>query len=239
MRKIAALAYNDFKNVFREPLLLYIMVLPILLSVGVRWMIPWLTLRIADDIDLKAFYPLIAGFFVLLSPILLGMVAGFLLLDERDDNTLVVLSVTPIGRTGYLTYRVTASTLISFLYAFIIIPIIGLTQMPILHLFPIALVGALSTPMVALLLGTFAGNKVEGIALSKGLGILMLAPFAGYFLTTKWRVLAGVVPFYWPVHAYIAAAKGLYIFWIYVVLGLIVHLFYLRLLLKRFLNRVN
>jgi fluoroquinolone transport system permease protein len=45
------------------------------------------------------------SFLVVVMPALVGMVIGFLLLDQRDDQTLAALQVTPLTLNGYLIYR--------------------------------------------------------------------------------------------------------------------------------------
>ncbi len=37
---------------------------------------------------------------------LIGWVTGFLLLEDRDDGPLLAVDVTPIGKCGFLAYRV-------------------------------------------------------------------------------------------------------------------------------------
>ena len=37
---------------------------------------------------------------------LIGWVTGFLLLEDRDEGTLLALDVTPVGKSGFLLYRV-------------------------------------------------------------------------------------------------------------------------------------
>lgn len=58
------------------------------------------------DFDLVPYYPmLLSFFFVLQIPLLFGVLVGLLVLDEKDDNTLTALRVTPISMRGYALYR--------------------------------------------------------------------------------------------------------------------------------------
>jgi fluoroquinolone transport system permease protein len=61
------------------------------------------------------------GGYLLTAPGMVGMVIGFLLLDERDARTLTALRTTPLSMRRYLGYRValplllgSMSTLIGF-----------------------------------------------------------------------------------------------------------------------------
>jgi len=234
MKKIAALSYNDLKNIIREPMLMFLMAGPFIMSLSIRWLFPFLAEYIRSYIDLTVYHSLIAGFVLIFIPILLGMLTGFLLLDERDDYVFMTLIVTPLGKRGYIAYRVLLPTFISLLYTLLILPITNIVRVDFITLMPIAFLAALEAPIAALYLVVFAGNKVEGLALSKALGIFMIAPLVGYFVDSKWGLLAGLVPFYWPVMALVIGDYLKLRFWMHIGLGLLIHLCILALLLKRF-----
>ncbi|SKC87981.1 hypothetical protein [Maledivibacter halophilus] len=239
MKKIIALSYNDLKNVIREPMLLFLILGPLVMSLVLRWLIPLLTQYLLPYTDLEGYYPLISGFVLIFTPVLLGMLTGFLLLDERDDHVIITLIITPLAKNDYIVYRVLLPTIISFLYGLLILPLVDLVNVDIITIIPIAILAALEAPLIALYLVVFAGNKVEGLALSKALGIFMLAPIAGYFLDSKLKLLAGFIPFYWPVMALVIGNYSDILYWIHILIGLVIHLIFLKLLLIRFDNRIS
>lgn len=239
MKKIMTLSYNDFKNVIREPMLLLLMAGPFIMSLALRWFIPFLAEYLMPYVNLIYYYPLISGFVLIFIPMLLGMMTGFLLLDERDDHVLMTLIVTPLAKHGYIAYRILVPTIISFIYTLLILPVVGLVHVDIITIVPIAILAALEAPLIALYLVVFAGNKVEGLALSKALGIFMLAPIAGYFLDSKLKFLGGLIPFYWPVMALVIEDSTKMDYWIHIILGLFIHLIFLWVLLKKFNERIS
>lgn len=92
--------------------------------------------------------------------------------------------------------------------------------------------------MLALFLGTFAANKVEGLALSKAMGITFMAPLAGYLVEGNWHLLGGFFPPYWVTQAFLAAGGGDgYVF--YTVGGLFVHALAVCVLVKKFAARAS
>jgi hypothetical protein len=98
--------------------------------------------------------------YLMTAPGIVGMVVGFLLLDERDARTLAALRVTPLSPNEYMVYRAalplvggTAATLIGY-------PLVGISPLPVLTLMAIACVASFSSPVVALVLGAAAPNKV-------------------------------------------------------------------------------
>lgn len=84
---------------------------------------------------------------------------------------------------------------ITFIIARTLLSII-LSAGSLLALAPITGIAGLFAPVVAMLLAAFASNKVEGIALRKGFGIVMLGPLAGYFLQSNWQRLLGTLHTY-------------------------------------------
>lgn len=239
MKKIIALSYNDLRNIIREPMLLFLMAGPFVMSLGVKWLILFLSQYLKKYVDLNIYYPLISGFVLVFIPMLLGMLTGFLLLDERDDNVFMTLIVTPLGKYGYISYRILLPTVISFIYTLFILPLIGLISVDYVTLLFIAFLTALEAPLTALYLVVFAGNKVEGLALSKALGIFMVAPLVGYFIDSKLKLLAGIIPFYWPVMALVIGNHTKLDYWMHIILGLFVHFVFLIILLKRFNKRIS
>lgn len=238
MRKILALSYNDFRNIRREPILIFCILGPMVLSIAIRLIIPFLTEKVKMYIDLTIYYPLIAGFVVLFIPMLMGMITGFMLLDERDDQVFMTLITTPLAKNGYITYRILLPIVISFIYSLFIIPLINIIDVSLITIFPIALLASIEAPLVALFLVVFAGNKVEGLALSKGLGFLIIAPVGGYFIKSSWKYLCGILPTYWaPMALVLGDIKSLQ-YWIYIIVGLLVNFSLLYLLLKKFNKKI-
>jgi fluoroquinolone transport system permease protein len=87
---------------------------------------------------------------------------------------------------------------------------------------------------MSLFLAAFAENKVQGFALVKALGAVLLAPVVAWFVDMPWQLLAGVVPSYWPLRAYWSAADPGADFWIFLAVGFAYHGLLLAWLLRRF-----
>jgi fluoroquinolone transport system permease protein len=135
------------------------------------------------------------------APGMVGMVIGFLFLDERDSRTLTALRTTPLSMRQYLVYRValplllgTASTLVGY-------PLTGLTPLPATSLVPISIVASLSAPLLSLVLAVAAPNKVAGFAVVKVLNAVNLLPVVAYFFPRPVQFAAGILPTYWPMRA--------------------------------------
>ena len=184
-----ALIYADSRLLWRDPLLGWILALPIGLALLLRPLIPRVqeALLAGMGFDLTPYHPLVMGGYLMTAPGMVGMVIGFLFLDERDARTLTALRTTPMSMHQYLGYRValplllgTASTLIGY-------PLTGLTPLALSSLLPIAIVAGVSAPILALVLAIAAPNKVAGFAVVKvhelgespaGRGVLRPSPAA-------------------------------------------------------------
>lgn len=241
MAVLRAFGVNDLKSVRRESLLLYMLVIPPVMVVAVRLIIPAATdyATAGFGLDLVPYYPLLLSFFFVLQlPLVFGLLVGLLILDERDDDTLTALRVTPISMRGYALYRGGSAVLLSIFYVLVSLPLTGIMpEMLLPALLPIAVLSGLMAPACALTLATFAGNKVEGLALMKALGILLLGPLAAYFVSSNWQLLFGLFPTYWAAKAFWVASEGGN-FWPYFLAGAAYNLALIALLLRRFKEKV-
>lgn len=241
MTVLRAFGMNDLKGISRDSLLVYMLVVPPIMVLAVRLAIPWLTGGLAESFgfDLVPYYPMLFSFFFVLQlPLLFGLLVGLLILDERDDDTLTALRVTPISMTGYALYRGGTAVLLSTLYVIVALPLTGLAPPTILPaVTPIAILSGILAPLFGLVLANFASNKVEGLALMKALSIFLLGPLAAYFIDSNWQLILGILPTYWPAKAFWVASDGGG-FWPYFLAGLAYNLALVTLLLRRFREKV-
>ena len=107
----------------------------------------------------------------------------------------MAVEVTPVGKAGFLGYRLAVSAAITAL----------ITVLGIMLLLPEAsgwlkLVLLLTVPadtvLAAIALLAFARNKVEGLALTKLTNLAAIVPLAAV-VPSPLRMVAGVVPTYW------------------------------------------
>jgi len=234
---VRALGPIDVRSISRDPLLAWIIAVPLLLGALVRWLLPQVDafLLAEFELDLVPYHHLVASYiFVLMAPMTVGMVIGFLLLDERDDETLTALLVTPLSVESYFVYRITAPLVVCTATTALGMALAGLVTVGWGPLFLVLGLAALGAPVMSLFLASFAENKVQGFALVKGLGAVLLAPVLAWWIAPPWQLLAGIVPSYWPLRAYWSAGDPGAVFWASLCIGLIYHVVLLVVLLRRF-----
>lgn len=236
---LKALGLGDIHNIRRDSMLGWMMFIPLLLALLARIIVPAVQSWLLRDygFDLTPYYPvLMSYFFILSTPVVFGTVIGFLLLDERDDQTLTALQITPLTLNRYLVYRLGMPIGLSFGIGLFVFPLFNLIDIPLTQLSIILVIAALEAPIFALFLATFAENKVAGFALMKGAGAILVLPVVAYFVPSNWAYLAGIIPTYWPMKVFWVVAEGQSV-WPYFVIGLLYHILWLVVLLRRF-NRV-
>jgi fluoroquinolone transport system permease protein len=206
---VASLALADLKNWVRDPLLVYIGLAPVLLGIAARFAVPAVTESLGGTVDLAAYYPELSAALGLFGPAIIGFAVGFLILEDREQGTVVALSLTPLTGRGYLAYRLAVTLALSVVAAAVVFPLAGLVSVGPLALAGVALVGGLFGPVTALLLAGLSANTIEGIAVSKFLGFLVMVPVGVLAVApAPWVHLAGVFPPYWPALALVRASTG-------------------------------
>jgi fluoroquinolone transport system permease protein len=237
LRVLRTLGPIDALSVQRDPLLRWIVILPLGVALVARLVLPGFLSRLGENlqVDLLPHYaPLVGVELLVFAPALAGMVVGFLLLDERDDRSLLALLVSPLPPTVYLAYRLLVPVAVSVALTLVMFPLAGINELGAGGALMGALAAAPLAPMMALVLGAFAENKVQGFALVKGLGIVLPAPLLVYFVDAPWTVVLGLAPTYWPARVYWALLTEPSAAWLLLLVGLVYQSALLVLLLRRF-----
>lgn len=227
----------DIRNIRRDNMLSWMIFIPVLCALVLRWGVPPLTASLQREygFDLTPYYPaLLAYFLVVMTPIVFAVLIGFLLLDEKDDNTLTALQVTPLSLNSYIAYRVAIPLVLTVGMLFILFPLANLGSLSWAATLVVALAAAPQAPMFALFLAALAQNKVQGFALMKMAGMLLLAPTFAFFVTPGWDLLFGIIPTYWSMKVYWLVNAGQPNVWVYLLVGILYQSAVSWLFLRRF-----
>jgi len=226
----------DLTKVLREPFFWLILLSPFLLGYGMHYFLPYLE-QSFPAIELAYYYPVIVALIILTSPLYYGFVLGLQVLDEKDENVLLAVAVTPISLKTYLAARIIVYSLVSIPIIVIVHEMIGVLTVNRFQLTLVALAGSLNTPLIVLLLGAFAKNQLEGFVIAKSLGFLILFPLVMFFVPGYWHLICGVLPTYWPIIAYYTAVAqdgSNWFFIIAIVMSLIVQPLFIVYLYRKF-----
>lgn len=227
----------DIRNIRRDSLVAWMIYIPILMAVVLRFGVPFIHARLLEEynFDLAPYYTvLLSYFFIATCPMVFGALIGFLLLDEKDDRTLTALQVTPMPLTSYLIYRVSIPIILTVVMLLIIFPLANLTPFNLKVILISAIAAAPMSPMLALFLASFAENKIQGFALMKLTGVFLLAPIFAYFVTSNWELAFGLLPTYWPLKVYWMLSAGETNVWLYVAIAVVYQLLVTVFFARRF-----
>ncbi|MGI6561970.1 MAG: hypothetical protein ACOX3Q_05335 [Clostridia bacterium] len=192
MKKYLSLLKYELKTVLRDPVNLFMCLFPVIVLILSCYVFP----LIMESVDPTKGMTLQITMLLLLVIILafgsffLAALATFLLLEQKDENTLHTIAVTPLGTSGYLKFKMT------YIYIVSVIGIIAILlgtkliagdkyaiggkslfdNINAFHILSFAVINGLFTPALGMLQAAFAKNKVEGFAFIKGTGILALIP---------------------------------------------------------------
>ncbi len=237
MNRNIYLVKGDLKNIGRDPMLIISMVAPVFMVLIAIFLFP-----LVSDITTKlfnfplgAYFPVGDLFLFPLIPMLFGMVYGFMLLDERDGGIISYLAITPLGKSGYLMIRMLLPIFLSIIMCIAYLELTGFYRLlNTAEIIILSIIVSTEAPMVLLLLGAYAGNKVEGIAISKGIGIIMIPIIIDYFLTGSWRWVMAVTPLWWVERAVFSTPPDR---WLYMVGAALVHFIFIAFLYLKFEKR--
>lgn len=233
---LRALGPIDAANVRRDPLLRWMLILPLFFALMFRWVAglasPWLADRFG--VDMVSYHPLLASFIVLLAPMVYGVVVGFLLLDQRDDGTLTALRVTPLTPRAYLAYRIAIPMALGVGITPVALWLSGFSGVGVEAQLAAGVAAAPLAPAFALFLAAFARNKVQGFALMKAAGVINWPPVIAWFVGSGWQLAFGLCPTYWAAKFYWELEAGGEGAWVHALVGIAFVALLIALLQRRF-----
>ncbi len=241
MKRVYVMLKGDFKNISRDFMLLFILVSPAIIAIAFSLIIPFADRILAAELgfQLSEHYIFIMAFIIMLVPMMYGMMIGFIILEERDENILSYLFVTPLSKAEYILYRTGFAMVMSTAFNIFILYFLDIVEIRLIQSLPVLLLSTLNAILLVLIILVFAENKVEGFAVTKGSGLLFVAPIIGYLLESNLRYLAGILPPYWISESFISIYNGQDNYFIYLFIGLIVYSCWIYFLSKKFSKKVR
>ena len=244
---VGKLSRNDAKLIGRDSFLIMLTLFAFFIAIVLRVGLPWMNNYLAETgilpggsitISLTDVYPMLVAYMALYTgALMVGTVFGFVLLDEKDQNTLRAMLVTPVPLNKYVLYRVGAPAILAFILIVVMVLIIDQAMLPLWQMILFAAAGSLTAPIASLFYAVFAENKVQGFAYSKFGGIFGMFIMFGWFIPEPWQWLLGVFPPFWVSKAYWLALAGSSWWWLVLIVGILVQLGAIGWFMQRF-NKV-
>jgi fluoroquinolone transport system permease protein len=209
MSSLAALLRRDARVIYRDSLLVFLPIYALVLALAMRWGLPLVPV---DDLALY-----LAPCVVLFGALLLGTVLGFALIEEREQGTWLLLRVLPVRQRALFVYLAGLSSLLSAGVGLLAALIYGQPVADYPAFFSMLLSSSLLAPLVMLVLGVAASNKIEGLAVSKVLSASFLLPAVVFVAPMPWQLAIAWFPGYWVylglLEAYAGDPTALALYW--------------------------
>lgn len=225
---------NDIKQIVRDPIMAIMLAAPMFTIVLFKLLLIFLTplLQSQTGFDVVPYYEYVFAFVLLINTGLLGIITGFLMLDDRDGNIVQLMSVTPLGKGGYLANRLVIASVASLFYTIAAYFILDLVEMPFYSMLLMPVLSAIYSAILGLLLFSGAGDKVKGLTFAKALNMLVLFAFADLFAVSWFIYFAWFFPPYW-IAAIIKSPNSLF----EIIMAIVVHLAWLLALVQKYLKQ--
>lgn len=190
---------NDIKRISKDEVLMPLLLAPILVGivfrVGYSFAIPWVMKRFSLDLFIYSDY--ILAMVMSFIPVMLGIVMGFLMIEDKDDNIIQLFMITPMEIEGYLLNRMAIIGCLSFVFTIINYCIMSIHSLDLV----ILIIVALSNSTLAITVGMFffsrVSDKIKGLTYAKAFNLLSFFVFAQFIKSNLFKMIANIVPTYW------------------------------------------
>jgi hypothetical protein len=236
-RRLGRLIAGDALNIARDPMLVFATVMSIVPSIAFYFAKAPMDAAAEAAFGIAHISRHLIPIALLVPAFLLGWVTGFLLLEDRDEGTLLAVDVTPVGKSGFLAYRVAITAVLAMAITLFAWPLVIPEQSVAMAVLIAILVGA-NAVAAAVALPAIARNKVEGLAVTKLTNLVSVLPLAA-LIPSPFRFIAGIVPTYWVVELLGLSSVAVPPLWITVLLALATHCIAIAVLFRLFARKAG
>lgn len=235
---IGTVIKNELRNMRRDKMYIFFSIFPVMLGGMGYFLIPY----IEEQAPGTPWANVLAMFFIIMTGYIFGAIIAFSLLDDKDDNVLMSLKITPISVRYYVVVKLIASFIFGSIATMLIIYGTGFLEgsnFGVIVL--ISIIGAIQGPGIALIVNSFAQNKVEGFVIMKLSGLLLILPVMAFFITGWIQNLLGIAPGYWAARIIelqlVPSEEGSAI--LTFLIGVLYNMLFLWLLMKLYVKKSN
>ena len=189
------------RQISRDSMLYAVCAAPVLAAVFFKFGIPFLERRLCAYLNvtslLTGYYQLIDLFLAVLTPFMLSFASAMVMLTERDENMAAYMTVTPVGKRGYILSRLVLPAAIGAAVSAVLLGLFSLTRLTWTDIVLLSVLGSILSVAVALLIVAVSHNRVEGMALSKLTGLVLFGLPVPFFIFSGVQFLFAPLPSFW------------------------------------------
>jgi|LSQX01.2.fsa_nt_gb fluoroquinolone transport system permease protein len=220
MRKYLGLLKYEFKTILKDKFGFIMLIYPLFMFVIIGFVLP-AVVKNTPAVSMALMFVIVLVMALSFESYMAGVLLGFNLIENKDDNTILGIAVTPVSVNNYIIFKTV------YIYAFsVAINVLFIGGLKLFvseayvieyggatisllgnigwgHVVVFSFVNSFFAGAVAMLLATFAANKIEGFAYLKAGGIALLLPLLSLlkFFSDGKQYLLGVLPNFWPIKA--------------------------------------
>ncbi len=213
---------GEIKKWLRDPMTRFMVFYPLLFGLIGRYFLPPIAESSGFSIEANADF--ILTVLTLMIPIAYGAIIGFSILDDRDDHIIDSIKVTPLTVNFFMLFRLAMVFLFALAATLFVMWFSAISSLKFTEILLISFLSSLSAPLTGLAINLFAGNKIEGFAIMKLTGIIVILPVISLFIHDARELFFAIIPMFWPAKMIAAVIRGESLmflnFWLYFWIGL-------------------
>ncbi|ERI99070.1 MULTISPECIES: hypothetical protein [Eubacteriales] len=235
MRNTGKLFAAGLRQIARDGMLLVLVPAPLFAGLFFRFAIPLIDRALTErfSFSIAAWYGLADGMLICLAPMFVAIISAFLILEERDEGLGAFYQITPSAGYPYLLARIGISMGWALGVTLLVALACKLSPLSFQTVLQSAIVSSLTGIFLAMMVVSLAGNRVEGLAVSKLTGISFAGLILLWFVPAPHHYWLAFLPSFWIGKLVMEGADPLSF-----ALGILTCLLWIALFTRRFLRRV-
>lgn len=223
------------KQIAKDGMLIVLIPAPFLVGIFFKFAIPFINDMLTSKFQfpITAWYGLADGMLICLTPMFVAMLSAFMLLEERDEGLSAFYQITPAEGYSYLFARVGIPMIWAFINTLIVSAIFKISSLSFGVILSSSLISSFTGISLAMMVVSIAGNRVEGLAVSKMMGISFMGFILIWFIPAPYHFFLAFLPSFW-IGKLLLDGANLFSF----LLGLITCFLWIALFTRRFLKRI-
>lgn len=185
------------RNIFSDGMLSAIICIPLILAAIYRFVFPLIVQHYPMLKDFSLYYPILDLFLAIMCPYMICFASVLVVLDETDMKINRYITITPLGKKGYLISRLLISVLFAAIVSFVLLSFCSVSDMSLWTTFIISILATILSVVAAMIILAYAGNKVEGMALAKVSALVMMGLIIPFVITDSTQYVFSFLPSFW------------------------------------------
>jgi len=235
MKQTVNLFRIGLRQVFKDGMLFIMLPAPLLIGLFFNFVIPFANRMLVEQLSfsISPWYGLVDGMLICLSPMFVAMISAFLLLEEKEEGIGAFYQITPTSGNTYILARIGLPMIWAFTSTLIVTIIFTISTISASAIIMASIISSLFGIALAMMVVSLAENRVEGLAISKLMGVSFLGLILVWFIPAPYQYFAAFLPSFWIGKI---TLDGLNIY--YVVFGILVSFMWIAIFTRKFMKKI-